>query len=107
MKYHKIILGLLALLIVTMLCLCLCLSTINCTDKKISTQQSMSHIAAAYKYDFIIIENTRLRGDEEFKAFVEKQVKDTSYIDIRYDTVVRLHKTYLIRAWVFYKKEKN
>lgn len=108
MKYHKIILGLLALLIVTMLCLCLCLSTINCVGRSKSTKQSLSSDVVTFsKYDFIVIENTRLRGDEEFKAFVEKQVKDTSYIDIRYDMVVRLHKTYLIRAWVFYKKEKN
>ena len=73
-----------------------------------SVQRAMSDVkVAAFKYDWIIIENTRLRSDEEFKAFVEEQVKDTGYIDISYDTVTRLHETYLIRAWVFYKKVKK
>jgi len=62
---------------------------------------------AAFKHDWIVIENTHLRSDEEFKAYVEEQVKNTGYIEIKYDPVVRLHRTYLIRAWVFYKKVKK
>jgi len=101
MKYYRIVLGLLALLLVVILCL----FTVNCASRKNSIQQSPLSIAvAASKYDWIVIENTRLRSDEEFKAFVEDQVKDTGYIEIKYDEVTRLHKTYLIRAWVFYKK---
>jgi len=104
MKYYKIILGLLALLLITILCLFIT----NCVSRKNSTQQSIPLVVvAAYKYDWIVIENTHLKSDEEFKAYVEKQVKDTGYIDISYDTVVRLHETYLIRAWVFYKKVKK
>jgi len=76
-------------------------------SKKELIQKSMLPVAvAAFKYDWIVIENTRLRSDEEFKVFVKEQVKDTGYVDISYDTVVRLHETYLIRAWVFYKKVK-
>jgi len=99
MKYCKIALGLLVVI--------LCFLTINCMSKKELIQKSMLPVAvAAFKYDWIVIENTRFRSDEEFKAFVEEQVKDTGYVDISYDTVVRLHETYLIRAWVFYKKVK-
>ena len=101
MKYYRIVSGLLALLLVVILCL----FTINCASRKNSIQQSPLPIAvAAFKHDWIVIENTQLRSDEKFKAFVEDQVKDTGYIEIIYDTAVRLHKIYLVRAWVFYKK---
>jgi len=104
MKYYRIVLGLLALLLAVILCL----FTINCASRKNSTQQSTSPIAvAAFKHDWIVIENTRLISDEEFRAFVEKQVKDTGYIEIKYDEAVRLHRTYLARAWVFYEKVKK
>ena len=104
MKYHKVILGLLALLLVTILCL----SIINCVNRSKSIKRSLSSDVITFsKYDVIIIENIRLRSDEEFKVLVERQVRNTGYINICYDTVVRLHKTYLIRAWVFYKKEKE
>ena len=103
-KYYEVVLGLLTLLLVTILCFFI----INCISREELLQRSISHKAVdSYKYNFIVIENTQLRDDEEFKAFVEKQVRDTGYVDISYDTVVRLHKTYLIRAWVFYKKVKK
>ena len=60
-----------------------------------------------FKHDWIVFENNRLMDNDKFKAYVEKQVKDTGYVDISYDTAVRLHRTYLIRAWVFYKKVKK
>jgi len=98
MKYRRIILILLFLV--------LGFFTISCAGKSIR-QSLPPNVVTFSKYDFIVIENTRLRSNEEFKAFVEKQVENTGYIDISYDTVVRLHKTYLIRAWVFYKKVKK
>lgn len=105
MKYRKIILILLG----SLLFIWLWFLTTNCASRKKPIQQSMLHIAvAAYKYDWIIFENNHLRSDEEFKAYVEEKVKGTGYIKISYDTAVRLHRTYLIRAWVFYKKaDKN
>jgi len=108
MKYRKIILILLGLLLFVWLWFL----TISCISREELALQSVQRAmtdakAAAFKHDWIVIENTRLRSDEEFKAFVEDQVKDTGYIDISYDTVVRLHRTYLIRAWVFYKKVKK
>jgi len=75
--------------------------------KKLIQQSTLPIAVAAYKYDWIVFENNRLMDDDKFKAYVEKQVKDTGYIEIKYDEVVRLYKTYLIRAWVFYKKVKK
>ena len=103
MKHRKIILVLLGLLLFVWLWFL----TINCASRKGLAQRSTLPTAAAYKYDWIVFENNRLRSDEEFKAYVEKQVKDTGYIEISYDTVERLHRTFLIRAWVFYKKVKK
>ena len=101
MKYRKIILILLG----SLLFMWLWFLTINCASREDLIQKSTLPTAvAAYKYDWIVIENTHLKSDEEFKAFVEKQVEGTNYIKITYDLVTRLHKTYLIRAWVFYKK---
>jgi len=67
----------------------------------------LSTAVAAYKHDWIVFENNRLMDNDKFKAYVEEQVKNTGYIEIKYDEVVRLHKTCLIRAWVFYKKVKK
>ena len=104
MKYRKIILIVLG----SLLFIWLWFLTISCVSREELIQRSMLPTAvAAYKYDWIVFENNRLRSDEEFKAYVEKQVKDTGYIEIKYDTVERLHITYLIRAWVFYKKVKK
>lgn len=104
MKYRKIILILLG----SLLFIVLWFFTVGCISRtKPISQSTPDTTTATYKYDWIIIENSRLRNDEEFKAYVEKQVKDTGYIEIKYDKVVRLHKTYLIRAWVFYKKVKK
>ena len=104
MKHRKII----PILLGSLLFVWLWFLTISCVSRKELAQRSMLPTAvAAYEHDWIVFENNRLMGDDKFKAYVEKQVKDTGYIDISYDTVVRLHKTYLIRAWVFYKKVKK
>ena len=96
MKHRKIILGFLILW---------CFTVISCVSRAELMKQSVESPPAVYKYDWIVFENNRLLADEEFKAYVEEQVKGTNYIDIKYDPVERLHKTYIIRAWVFYKKE--
>ena len=82
--------------------------TISCADRgeHIRTFASRESVTVS-KYDFIIIENTRYRNDEKFRAYVEDRVKNTGYIRIEYDLVVRLHRTFLIRAWVFYTKKKK
>jgi len=104
MKYRKVILILLG----SLLFVWLWFLTINCVSREELAKRSMPRVAAgAYKYDWIVFENNHLRSDEEFKAYVEKQVKNTGYIEIKYDEAVRLYKTYLIRAWVFYKKVKK
>jgi len=105
MKYRKIILILLG----SLLFIVLWYLTIDCASKSTARKERLRTFAsgetvAVFTYDFIIIENTRYRNNEEFKVFVEEQVKGTGYLKICYDPVVRLHKTYLIRAWVFYKK---
>jgi len=104
MKYRKIILILLG----SLLFIWLWFLTINCVSRKELIQRSMlSTAVAAYKHDWIVFENNRLMDNDKFKAYVEEQVKNTGYIEIKYDEVVRLHKTCLIRAWVFYKKVKK
>jgi len=104
MKYRKII----PILLGSLLFMWLWFLIINCASRKELAQRSaLPTAAAAYEHDWIVFENNRLRNDEEFKAYVEKQVKDTNYIEIKYDEVVRLQRTYLIRAWVFYKKVKK
>ena len=104
MKYHKIILILLG----SLLFIWLWFLTISCVSREELIRRSMLHTAvAAYKYDWIVFENNRLMDNDKFKAYVEKQVKDTGYIEISYDTAERLHRTYLIRAWVFYKKKST
>jgi len=103
-KYRKIILALLG----SLLLIWLWFLTINCVSRKKLTQQpTLRIVVVAYKYDWIVFENNRLMDSDKFKAYVEKKVKNTGYIKINYDEVERLHKIYLIRAWVFYKKVKK
>ena len=104
MKYRKIVLILLGLLWL----MWVWFLTINCVSREELAQRSMLPIAvAAFKHDWIVFENSRLMDNDKFKAYVEKKVKGTGYIEIKYDEIVRLHKTYLARAWVFYKKVKK
>ena len=104
MRYRKRILTLLGILLFTWLWFL----TTGCVSRKELIQRSQLHTAvAAYKYDWIVFENNRFMDNDKFKAYVEKKVKDTGYIEINYDTAVRLHRTYLARAWVFYKKVKK
>jgi len=108
MKYRKIISILLGLL----LFIILWYLTTDCASKSTARKEQLrvfasGEVVAVFTYDFIIIENTRYRTDDEFKAYVEKRVEGTDYIKICYDPVVRLHRAYFIRAWIFYKKEKK
>ena len=104
MKYRKIILILLG----SLLFIVLWFFTIGCISKREHVRTfADKEVITISKYDFIVIENTRYRNNEEFKAYVEERVKGTNYLKICYDEVVRLHITYLIRAWVFYEKKST
>lgn len=66
---------------------------------------------AKSKFIVRVIENSNYRSNEEFKAYVietvysEKWIKKYGVpIDINYDEAQRLHITYLIRAWIYYKR---
>lgn len=64
---------------------------------------------AKFKYNIIVIENSRLLPDEEFKEQVEVFVRKIkcSHVKVHYDEAVRLHRTYLIRAWVLVPKTED
>ena len=82
-----------------------CMQTTNLLEKEIVKP-------AKSKFIVRLIENPHCLSDEEFKAHVIKTVYSEKWIekygipiDIKYDEAQRIHKTYLIRAWIYYKRE--
>lgn len=74
------------------------------------TKDTMPHTSSK-EHKIVCIENVRCLPDAEFKDLVVERVYSAKWLKrygtplwVKYETVERIHRTYINRAWIFYKK---